>query len=193
MYFFFGVFVLFLAVARVQRVMGLAAGLDLNACITSLSFSSTGSLLLAGSRSCPKVLLYETETGVLVGSFMLTANRLLEGINRELNSKFIADDGKQRLLLRWLSNLPIVGYGGQTVYKPLQLLPWRGLPAWCALGLNAVVCLWISVGGVWFLNAGHAIQEYDLSDLEDDLNEGERERKRIRNVKTQNPTAHLSD
>ncbi|KAL8451947.1 hypothetical protein Emed_001682 [Eimeria media] len=103
-----------------ERVMGLTAGLDFNACITSLSFSSTGSLLLASSRNCPKVLLYETESGVLVGSFLLTSNRLLEGIARELNSKYIADDGT-------------------------------------------------------------AIQEYDLSDVDDDLNEGERERKRIRN------------
>ncbi|KAL8449175.1 hypothetical protein Emag_003695 [Eimeria magna] len=103
-----------------KRVMGLTAGLDLNACITSLSFSSTGSLLLASSRDCPKVLLYETDSGVLVGSFLLTSNRLLEGIARELNSKYIADDGT-------------------------------------------------------------AIQEYDLSDIDDDLNEGERERKRIRN------------
>ncbi|OEH77363.1 periodic tryptophan protein [Cyclospora cayetanensis] len=66
-----------------------------------------------------KVLLYETEGGALLGSFLLTSNRMLEGISRELNSKFIADDGT-------------------------------------------------------------AIQEYDLSDVDDDLNEGERERKRIR-------------
>ncbi|KAL8427820.1 hypothetical protein Efla_005428 [Eimeria flavescens] len=103
-----------------KRLMGLTAGLDLNASITSLSFSSTGSMLLASSRTCPKVLLYETDSGVLIGSFLLTSNRLLEGISRELNSKFIADDGT-------------------------------------------------------------AIQEYDLSDVDDDLNEGERERKRIRN------------
>lgn len=81
-------------VSGAQRVMGLMAGLDLNACVTSLSFSSTGSLLLASSRNCPKVFLYEVGSGVLISYFQLTMNRLLEGISRELNSKFITDGGE---------------------------------------------------------------------------------------------------
>lgn len=83
--------------------MGLVAGLDLNVCITSLAFSCAGSHLLAASNKCPKALLYETKTGVLIGSFLLTRNRLLEGILRELNSKYTDESGE---LLR----LPLMSY-----------------------------------------------------------------------------------
>ncbi|CDJ42715.1 glutamyl-tRNA synthetase, putative [Eimeria tenella] len=103
-----------------KRVMGLVAGLDLNCAVTSLSFSSSGSMLLIASKQTNKVFLYQVGGGSLLSVFVLTNNRLLDGIRRELNSKFIADDGTP-------------------------------------------------------------IQEYDLSDVDDDFIEGERERKRIRN------------
>lgn len=77
-----------------QRVMGLVAGLDLNCAVTSLSFSSSGSMLLIASKQTNKVFLYQVAGGSLLSVFVLTNNRLLDGIRRELNSKFIADDGK---------------------------------------------------------------------------------------------------
>lgn len=184
--------------------MGLTAGLDLNACITSLSFSSTGSLLLAGSRNCPRVLLYETESGVLVGSFLLTTNRLLEGISRELNSKFIADDGKQELWPQlgfhgMLRSIHFCCLGMITASADILSISRSSRIAFVVeVGNRSFCCVqlfFLSTDNqraarifqckpkLWGCGAGTAIQEYELSDVDDDLNEGERERKRIRNVR----------
>ncbi|CBZ49727.1 wd repeat protein, related [Neospora caninum Liverpool] len=102
-----------------KEALGNTAGLDLNVSVDSLAFSSTGSLLLVGSRHCATTFLYEARSGALLARFSLTRNRLLDGILRELNSRFITDSG-----------------------DPLQ--------------------------------------EYDLSDEDDALNEGVRERRRIK-------------
>ncbi|PFH31692.1 putative periodic tryptophan protein PWP2 [Besnoitia besnoiti] len=105
--------------AEKKEALGNTAGLDLNVSVDSIAFSSTGSLLLVGSRHCASTFLYEARSGALLAKFSLTRNRLLDGILRELNSRFITDSG-----------------------DPLQ--------------------------------------EYDLSDEDDELNEGVRERRRIK-------------
>ncbi|KFG57503.1 putative periodic tryptophan protein PWP2 [Toxoplasma gondii RUB] len=76
-----------------KEALGNTAGLDLNVSVDSLAFSSTGSLLLVGSRHCATTFLYEARTGALLARFSLTRNRLLDGILRELNSRFITDSG----------------------------------------------------------------------------------------------------
>lgn len=102
LFLYVSVFFVFLPAARslfsgvclcMQRVMGLMAGLDLNCSVSTLCFSPSGSSLLIGSLHCPKVFLYDIEAGTLTAAFLLTSNCLLEGIFRELNSKYIADDG----------------------------------------------------------------------------------------------------
>lgn len=88
----------------VQQLLGNTAGLDLNVSVDTLSFSSSGSLLLVGSRRCVCTLLYEARTGALLAKFPLTRNRLLDGIFRELNSGFITDAGIHPTAFRLLSS-----------------------------------------------------------------------------------------
>ncbi|AFZ81391.1 WD domain, G-beta repeat family protein [Theileria equi strain WA] len=59
----------------------------------SIAYSSSGRLLICGSRNSPHVCIYSTGSYILVYMFTLTHNRSLSGITRVLNSKYMTEYG----------------------------------------------------------------------------------------------------
>ncbi|EDO06060.1 periodic tryptophan protein 2 family protein [Babesia bovis T2Bo] len=72
---------------------------DLQSCVNrnhhfnSISYVSSGRMLVAGSRNSASVCIYSTETYSLLCSISLTNNRSLSGILRELNSRYMTEYG----------------------------------------------------------------------------------------------------
>ncbi|GFE54429.1 WD G-beta repeat containing protein p103 [Babesia ovis] len=71
----------------------LQAGLSRNQHFNSISYVSSGRMLVAGSRNSANICIYNTETYSLLYSISLTNNRSLTGILRELNSRYMTEYG----------------------------------------------------------------------------------------------------
>ncbi|ORM41516.1 Periodic tryptophan protein 2 -like protein [Babesia sp. Xinjiang] len=68
-------------------------GVNRNQHFNSISYVSSGRMLVAGSRNSANVCVYNTETYSLLYSLSLTNNRSLTGIMRELNSRYMTEYG----------------------------------------------------------------------------------------------------
>lgn len=87
----------FYAVNNSRGVKGqpedLQAGLNRNQHFNSISYVSSGRMLVAGSRNSAHICVYNTETYSLLYTLTLTKNRSFAGILRELNSRYMTEYG----------------------------------------------------------------------------------------------------
>lgn len=66
---------------------------DPNLFFSTIAYSADGAFLICAAAQSPKICVYSTDSGQLAYSFHLTHNRDIDGLLRQLNSKYMTEAG----------------------------------------------------------------------------------------------------